>query len=582
MDVSRMPKEGDRFGNWVIERTLDKGGMGMVYLAYNPDLGKSEKVALKVLDPAVAERDADFVKRFYQEASIVFKTHCPNLVSIHDAGRDASSDFYYIVMEYLGGGTLRDRMRSRGRIPWQEALSIVRPVALALAAVSKRNSVHRDIKPENIMFTADGVVKLADFGIAKATQDDVPDNADPLKTRALQIFGTPAYMSPEQMSDASAVDARADIWSLGVVLFEMLAGVRPYPAQDLIQAGAFLLSPQPFPDIRTFQIPSETRLQHSTEATMKTQPTMATQATCAETMTFGQAGMTVAPGSGATVDVPDGVADLLFRMCSKDLDKRIATSEDVVAIIDGLLSESDQTSNATLAAARSASEARPVPPKRKPSAPEKPDRKRIFLRICCAVLFVFLIVLGILVFQKSRKAVKPTPRQATNIIPPSAERGLPAGQPSVNDGVLSTNVKPIVVKKDVEKVVLPPSHTNSVVIVTNASPVSPATPPSTPAKHLQRMSQISVFQPQRGTISFILSQLDAEIGKRPTHLKVSLSAYAQQKELSVERYEQQLLIPAIERLRTSGVSYSLVPGPGRYGSTVQDVARRFGCDIEYP
>ena len=113
MDVSRMPKEGDRFGNWIIERTLDRGGMGMVYQAYNPDLGKSEKVALKVLDPAVAEKSADFVRRFYQEASIVFKTHCPNLVSIHDAGRDAASGFYYIVMEYLGGGTLRDRMRSR-------------------------------------------------------------------------------------------------------------------------------------------------------------------------------------------------------------------------------------------------------------------------------------------------------------------------------------------------------------------------------------------------------------------------------------------------------------------------------------
>ncbi|MGN0833648.1 MAG: protein kinase [Kiritimatiellia bacterium] len=540
MDVSRMPKEGDRFGNWIIERTLDKGGMGQVYLAYNPDLGKSEKVALKVLDPTVAERDADFVKRFYQEASIVFKTHCPHLVSIHDAGRDASSGCYYIVMEHLGGGTLRDRIRSRGRIPWREALSVVRSVAVALAAVAKRNSVHRDIKPENIMFTADGVVKLADFGIAKAAQDDVPDNADPLKTRALQIFGTPSYMSPEQMSDASNVDARADIWSLGVVLFEMLAGARPYPAQDLVQAGAFLLSPQPFPDIRTFKAPVMVGAPLPAEEAMQTQATVATLAMCAD-----------------AVEVPDEVADLLARMCDKDLGQRIATSEAVIEVIDRLLKDSDSTSAEAPAAARLASATRHASVSRQPHT----GRKRWLLRIACAALAVILGVLGAFVLRQ------PHPPATSAPVSPN-----PTNRPASKVQGTAANAKTAVSGNVMAK---PPQPLPPV-----APTVSPAPPSGPTTAVLRTVSQVSVFQPQRGSIASVLSQLDAEIGKKPVRLKVSLSALAQLKDLSVERYEQQLLVPAIERLQMSGVSFSLVPGPGKYGSVVRELARRFGCDLD--
>ena len=248
MDVSRMPKEGDRFGNWTITRILSKGGMGVVYLVRNPTL-RVER-ALKVLDPAIAERNREFVDRFNQEAALVCGLHSPHLVEVYDAGCEGTSGFYYIVMEGLGGGALRVRMRWRGRIPWRGALGIVRQVALALAAVEKRHSVHRDIKPENILFTSDGVAKLVDFGIAKAVQDDAENM---LKTLPAQVFGTPAYMSPEQVRDASSVDARADIWSLGIVFFEMLAGSRPYPATNIVEVTSFLLSPRPLPDIRTFK-----------------------------------------------------------------------------------------------------------------------------------------------------------------------------------------------------------------------------------------------------------------------------------------------------------------------------------------
>ena len=551
MDVSHMPKEGDRFGNWIIERTLDKGGMGMVYLAYNPDLGKTEKVALKVLDPAVAEKSADFVKRFYQEASIVFKTRCPNLVSIHDAGRDAASGFYYIVMEYLGGGTLRDRMRSRGPMPWREALSIIRPVALALAAVAKRKSVHRDIKPENIMFTADGEVKLADFGIAKAAQDD-PENM--LKTMPAQVFGTPAYMSPEQVKDASSVDARADIWSLGVVLFEMLAGARPYSAKSIVEVAAFLLSPTPFPDIRTFKAPvAHVPVQQPTAVTMVTQPTMATQATCAMTMPGGPGETAMPPAQESRPEVPDGVAELLFRMCDKNLCNRIATCEDVVLAIDRLLGQEEKPDSNVKTA----------------SVPSRPDfvagrddgRRRRIVRIACAGLFLFLVALC--VFTLMRKPAVSFARDfrpaETNVAPTGG--GL-TPLPETN-AVAVTNASLVVVPK--------PPKPDPVAInppATNPPPPRPSVPSSV------------LFQPQRGTVDDVLTQLDRAIGGKPMRLKVSLSPYAKRKDLSVERFEQQLLVPAIERLRTSGVSFSLVPGSGKYGSAVQDMAKRFGCELE--
>lgn len=535
MDVSRMPKEGDRFGNWIIERTLDKGGMGMVYLAYNPDLGKTEKVALKVLDPAVAEKSAEFVKRFYQEASIVFKTHCPNLVAIHDAGRDAASGFYYIVMEYLGGGTLRDRMRSQGPISWREALSIIRPVALALAAVAKRKSVHRDIKPENIMFTADGEVKLADFGIAKAAQDD---SNEMLKTLPAQVFGTPAYMSPEQVKDASSVDARADIWSLGVVLFEMLAGARPYPAKNIVEVTGFLLSSKPFPDVRTFKTPvAHVPVRLPTAVTMATQPTMVTQAISSDTMPACPTEAAGPSSRGTTLDVPDAVSDLISRMCEKELAKRIATCEDVVSAIDGILG-------------------RPAKSAPAPAPHSDRDKRRGLLRIVCVLFSLFIVALCVFAFLK-KSPVSITQNSGSSVANVDAPVDAPMPSPKTNVTIvtgLQTNLPP----KPQEQ---PPLEHERV----KSKPCVP---------------QVALFQPQKGSIEDVLSQLDRAISKKPIRLKVSLSAYAKEKELSVERFEQQLLAPAIERLHVSGVSFSLVSGSGKYGSAVQEAAKRFGCDLE--
>ena len=395
MDVSRMPKEGDRFGNWTITRILSKGGMGVVYLVRNPTL-RVER-ALKVLDPAIAERNREFVDRFNQEAALVCGLHSPHLVEVYDAGCEGTSGFYYIVMEYLGGGTLRDRMRCRGRIPWREALGIVRQVALALTAVEKRHSVHRDIKPENILFTSDGVAKLVDFGIAKAVQDDAENM---LKTLPAQVFGTPAYMSPEQVRDASSVDARADIWSLGIVFFEMLAGSRPYPATNIVEVTSFLLSPRPLPDIRTFKPVCAYAEEGRTAVTL---PTMETRTFCAE----GKRDVPGEVGGGSSpaqreqeLDVPEGVVSLLARMCEKSLEKRVSSGDKIVAAIDEILASSQpETATRTVEKAVPPVEGDKGKTARGSGCPDDP-RRRHTLRVACAGLLLLIVATGAVILLK--------------------------------------------------------------------------------------------------------------------------------------------------------------------------------------
>ena len=239
---------GEEFCGYIVERLLGNGSLGGVYLVRNPKTHRRH--ALKVLFPDVAKENPTYVKRFLREARIAMRVRHPNLVAVTECGHDEASGLYYLVMDYVMGGDLRQAIAFAGRFDPTRAVEIIMQVASALEEAWKSHVVHRDIKPENIMVQTDGLVKLVDLGIAKSE-----DLKDTLNTRTEAVFGTPSYIAPEQALDASAVDTRADIFSLGVVLFEMIAGHPPYDGANAPQIIAQTLSGDPFPDIRDY-VPS--------------------------------------------------------------------------------------------------------------------------------------------------------------------------------------------------------------------------------------------------------------------------------------------------------------------------------------
>ncbi|HEX7914826.1 serine/threonine-protein kinase, partial [Rudaea sp.] len=206
-----------------ILRQLGRGGMATVYLATQESVQR--EVALKVMSPALLA-DPDFSERFLREARIAAKLHHRHVVGIHDVAR--SGDYNYIAMEYLGGGAVLPRDGTAR--PLAFALRVTREIALALDYAHAKGFVHRDVKPDNILLREDGSSALTDFGIARAL-----DSAARM-TRTGAVIGTPHYMSPEQARGKS-VDGRADLYSLGVVLYEMLIGRVPYHAEDSLAVG---------------------------------------------------------------------------------------------------------------------------------------------------------------------------------------------------------------------------------------------------------------------------------------------------------------------------------------------------------
>ena len=216
---------GDKLGKYIIEKRLGKGGMGEVYLAKHEQLGILR--AIKILPQDLAKKNSQFFARFIREAKTACEIRHSNVVNVMDVENDDARGIDYIVMEYVDGGDVRGLLKSSGHLTVDQSLVIVEAVASALAAASEYGIVHRDIKPDNIMLTKRGEVKLADLGIAKSGDDDVQ------LTKTNVMMGTPAYLSPEQAKDAKHVDVRADIYSLGATLFEMLTGRIPYPGNSV-------------------------------------------------------------------------------------------------------------------------------------------------------------------------------------------------------------------------------------------------------------------------------------------------------------------------------------------------------------
>ena len=251
---------GQTFGHYKISKRIGSGGMGEVYLA--TDIKAGRKAALKLL-PMHSTGDAERLKRFQREAHALVGLNHPNILTVYEIGEDHS--IHYIASELIEGETLRQRLM-RGRMQVGEAVDVAIQVASALAAAHETGVVHRDIKPENIMLRPDGYVKVLDFGIAKLAESafakaaaDGPEPMTLAETNLGSILGTVRYMSPEQACGAQ-VDKSTDIWSLGVVLYEMVTGHAPFTGDTPREVMTAILENEP-PAVTTYNkhTPAELR-----------------------------------------------------------------------------------------------------------------------------------------------------------------------------------------------------------------------------------------------------------------------------------------------------------------------------------
>ncbi len=237
-----------KIGGYLVKKLLGRGGMGEVYLAEDTRLNR--RVALKIL-PADFAADASRLKRFEQEARAVSALNHPNILTVHEFGADDGAHF--LVTEFVEGETLREKIRN-GDLLLNDALGIAEQTAFALSAAHARDIAHRDIKPENIMIRHDGIVKVLDFGIAKLIAppaDSIDGEGETTAqkmtgTKPGMLLGTLNYMSPEQVR-GQKIDARSDIFSLGVVLYEMLTGAEPFDKPTSSDVIAAILTEQPPP-----------------------------------------------------------------------------------------------------------------------------------------------------------------------------------------------------------------------------------------------------------------------------------------------------------------------------------------------
>jgi len=246
---------GTRLGRYEIRSHIGAGGMGEVYLALDTELER--EVAVKVLPPDAAS-DEQRMRRFIQEAKAVSALNHPNILTIHEIGN--AGDVQFMATEFVKGITLFDVMRN-GRMELSQVLDISMQAASALATAHEAGIVHRDIKPENIMLRSDGYVKVLDFGLGKLLalpeMDTEAQTKELVKTNPGIIVGTLRYMSPEQ-ARGKKLDNATDIWSLGVVIYEMVTGHYPFEDDTVTDVLASILKgiPPPLTDYRP-QTPAE-------------------------------------------------------------------------------------------------------------------------------------------------------------------------------------------------------------------------------------------------------------------------------------------------------------------------------------
>jgi len=222
-------------GRYEILEIVGTGASGRVARAHDPMIGRI--VAIKLLSPELAKGEAR--QKFFQEARVIGQLAHPAIITLHDMGIDEPTSTPYLVMEYLDGQPL-DRILDKGSVPLQRASAWIADVASALAVAHRKGVIHGDVKPANIIVTSDNKVKLTDFGMARLASHDSKDTP---------LLGTPAYWCPEQIM-GKPQDARSDIFSLGVVLYEMVTGKRPFDADTLQGVCSRVLSSTPLPPSR--------------------------------------------------------------------------------------------------------------------------------------------------------------------------------------------------------------------------------------------------------------------------------------------------------------------------------------------
>lgn len=304
-----------KIGRYAIKSELGRGGMATVDLAYDPVLER--EVALKLL-PNYFAHDPEFSAHFEREAKTVAALEHGSIVSMYDYGEDGQ--WPYFVMRLMKGGSLKDRIAD-GPISLEEAARIVSRVAGALDKAHSKGIVHRDLKPGNVMFDEDGAAYLGDFGIVKLAESSES------YTRTGNTLGTPAYMSPEQADGKPDIDGRSDIYSLGIILYEMLAGTQPYTHESMPRLMIMHLT-APIPNI------------------LEARP-----------------------------DLPAGVQAVIEKAMAKDRDERYETAEAMVAAVQAVLDEKKVTAVPVKAAPimEPAPEPEPIPKRSVPVIEVEPE-----------------------------------------------------------------------------------------------------------------------------------------------------------------------------------------------------------------
>ena len=368
---------GQVLGGYEVLRKVAEGGMGVIYEGRHAKLGR--RGAIKVLKPEYCQSE-DVVERFYQEARAVNEIHHENIVDIYDFGREADGRVFF-VMEFLEGESLGARV-SRGPLSFAEVMPIFEQVVRALKAAHEKGFVHRDLKPDNIWLKRrdDGGVdvRLLDFGIAKLVG---LEGAKEKLTRTGAIIGTPTYMSPEQINGGPTIDGRTDIYSLGIILYELFTGTTPFQGEALaaIMMGHLFNEPPPL------------------------------------------------TGLPPELGVPDGVAQIVARMLAKEPNERYASVGDVLSDLRAVAQNREPTVVSKLDRERPRSLATGAP-RTAPSVttPVAPARRRAFVVPLVAVGVIGAVVGGYVLTRGDKRA---TPAQPDVVRPDPGPAPGPAPTP---------------------------------------------------------------------------------------------------------------------------------------------------------